>query len=228
MGQSTVVGMVNNVVQPLFAQVTDDKVRTERIFRKVLRMVSFITFPLMLGLAFIAEEFIVITIGQKWLPAVPFLQLLCISGSIWSIIQLYAQFSLSRGKSNLYFGFAISFSVFQLVVALVMIRWGIFPMLIAYVCNYFILLVAWQIATRKYTQVSNWNSMRDILPFLLVTLFVLALTYFVTLPIHNIYILLVAKILVAACLYVLIMKLFKSVILQEIIVFIKGRVSSKR
>lgn len=58
----------------------------------------------MLGLAFISREFITITIGTKWLPSVPILQLLCIVGAVWPITNLYSQFAISKGASNIFYG----------------------------------------------------------------------------------------------------------------------------
>lgn len=223
MGESVVFGMINSITQPLFAQLTDERERAARVFRKVLRFISFISFPTMLGLAFISEEFIVIAIGEKWLPAVSYLRLLCISGSISPIILLYTQYALSKGKSTLYFRFNMVFCLSQLAAALLMIRWGIMPMIVVYVCNYFLLLIAWQLITRKYTTVSHWEVIKDVGPFLFVTLLSLGLTYLFTLPITNIYMLLIAKIAIAAILYVLLMKLLGTVIFEESMDYIKSK-----
>ena len=50
MGHSLITGMVNGVAQPVLAQVSDDKERQSRVFRKMLRFTAFISFPAMFGL----------------------------------------------------------------------------------------------------------------------------------------------------------------------------------
>ena len=51
----------------VFVQVNDDLERQRNVFRKMVRFAAFVSFPAMLGLAFVAEEFICATIGNKWL-----------------------------------------------------------------------------------------------------------------------------------------------------------------
>lgn len=63
---------------------------------------GFLSFPCMIGLAFVAKEFILITIGEKWMPSVSFLQLFCLLGTILPIWLLYTQLLISYGKSNIY------------------------------------------------------------------------------------------------------------------------------
>lgn len=46
---------VNNVAQPVLAEVRDDKERTLRVLRKMMRFASFVSFPAMFGLALVSE-----------------------------------------------------------------------------------------------------------------------------------------------------------------------------
>lgn len=96
MGYSFISGTVSSVAQPVLTEVSNDPARQLGVLRKMLRFTAFLSFPAMLGLAFIAREFIVITITEKWLPCVPMLQMLCIWGAfmpsspcipIWSSVR---------------------------------------------------------------------------------------------------------------------------------------------
>ena len=82
MGSSLVTSMVTNVAQPVLIQVSSEVERQKNVFRKMLRFVSFISFPAMLGLALIAPELITITITDKWQASVRILQLLCVWGAV--------------------------------------------------------------------------------------------------------------------------------------------------
>lgn len=64
---SVIWGMVNNVSQPVLAEVSNDPERQNQVFRKLIRFVSYVTFPTRLGLAFVAPEFISVTVTDKWL-----------------------------------------------------------------------------------------------------------------------------------------------------------------
>ena len=67
------------------------------------------------------------------------------------------------------------------------------------------------------------SMLRDLLPFLVIALAVMGATWLVTLPFSNIYLLLVIRIVIAALLYALTMKLLKAKIYQECIDFVRSR-----
>ena len=61
-----------------------------------------ITFALMFGLAAIAKPLIVILIGEKWLMAVPFLQIICFSEMLYPLHAINLNILQVRGYSGLF------------------------------------------------------------------------------------------------------------------------------
>ena len=93
----------------------------------------------MLGLAFVAEEFICATIGNKWLESVPILQILCVQGAIGPIILLYTQVLVSHGKSDMFLYANVFHGILQLVYygllhLLVFFVWLLHMCLLMYLC----------------------------------------------------------------------------------------------
>ena len=74
MGGGLINGTITGVAQPVFAQIIAEKERQVQVFRKMVRFISFVAFPLMFGLALIAKELILITVTDKWEPCVPILR----------------------------------------------------------------------------------------------------------------------------------------------------------
>ena len=73
MGGGLISGMITGVAHPIFAQVAADPLRQVRVLRKMTRLSAFVAFPLMFGLAFVGEEFVLITVSEKWIASVPLL-----------------------------------------------------------------------------------------------------------------------------------------------------------
>lgn len=224
MGQQSVGGMINGIAQPLFAQVGDDGERRIRVLRKMLAFTSFVSFPALLGLAFVSRELILITIGEKWLPSVPYLQLLCVFGAIWPILNLYFQVAISQGRSNIYLWSNIVFGVFQISVALLMIRYGIFWMVVAYVGGFVALLFVWQAIIKRLTGLAYRAAMREMLPYAGCAVAAMGIACYLTRPIENVYLLLLAKIAVTAALYLAVMRLCGSAILKECAAFVRNKI----
>lgn len=70
--------VVMKVAYPMMAQVQDDVERLRNAYTKFLRAQLFVIFPVLLGMAALAEPLFLVLLGEKWLPAVPLLQVLCL------------------------------------------------------------------------------------------------------------------------------------------------------
>ena len=220
MGQQFVGGSINSVAQPALVQINDDKQRQLNVLRKMIRFGAFISFPMMLGFAFVAKEFIVITIGEKWLPSVPFLQLFCLWGAFAYLGSLFSNLIFSQGKSNIYMYITIAVGLLQLIVVLKMHTMGILYMVIGYLSINFGGLAVWLYYTHRLIGLRLKYLLLDILPFLTITIGCFFITWLLTKNILNLYVLIFSKIIIAGLLYFLILKFSNAVILKESMEFL--------
>jgi O-antigen/teichoic acid export membrane protein len=224
LGSSVIGGMINSVAQPVFVESKEDKDRLVMIFRKMLRFGAFISFPSMLGLAFIGKEFIPILIGDKWLESVPFFQLLCIWGAAGYIWSLYTYLLVSFGKSDIYLYGNIVICILQLACAAILFPYGIFPMLIAYVACYFIGILMWHYFVNKLIEIRISHVLKDVLPYLLITAGCFFVAWFASQFTQSLYLRAVLKISITAILYIVIMKYSRSIIFKESLLFLTNRI----
>lgn len=227
MGHLIIASSVNTIAQPTFAQLANDRERQVRVFLKLLNFIAFISFPAMLGLAFISREFITITIGTKWLPSVPILQLLCIVGAVWPITNLYSQFAISKGASNIFLWVNLIFGIMQLIVALCMISFGIWWLVFANVMGYLVLLAIWQCIIKRQIGIPHMQAAKAIMAYVFPTLLSFTIAHYATCMISNLYLLMTAKILITAVCYIVIMKLCHSEILSECTAFVTKQLKKK-
>ena len=223
MGHSLISGMINGVAQPVLTQVTDDKERQLRVFRKMMRFTAFVAFPAMFGLSLIAPELITIAITDKWIESALILQLLCISGAFIPITTLCSNLVISKGKSNIYMWNAISLGLLQLLVMYLIHPYGIQTMIVTYVCINISWLIVWRYFVWKEIGYRFIHLLKDILPFLFIAAGVMFITSYLTNRIENIYLLFVSKILIAALLYILIMWISGAQTLKESIHYIRKK-----
>ena len=251
MGSQLIIGMVQGVAQPMFVQVGNDVERLQRVFRKMLRFTCFISFPAMLGLALVAPEFIVVLVGEKWLPSAELMQLLCIAGAFMPITTLYSNFMISRNRSDVYMwnilsqglivlGTLCAVKVFQLsfcvplpalqetaeglsITLLPHSLSGIRLMVVGYVVIYIAWLFLWHFFLWKEIRQSLWAVLKDILPFVGIATLVMGLTYLCTRTIEHRLVLLLTRMLVAAILYLAILWLLKAKILRESLSYLTKR-----
>lgn len=223
MGYNAIEGMISSVAQPVLREVADDPGRQQNVFRKMLRFTSFLSFPAMFGLALIAKEFIIITITDKWVSCVPILQILCVWGAFMPVLSLYSRLILSKGKPDIFMWNSILLCVLQLTIMLLAYPYGIHVMLMLFVVLNVIWLGVWQYFIWKEIRLSLWNALKDTVPFAGIATATMVATYYITIEIGNIYLMLIAKIGLAIAIYSLAMWLSKAAIFKESIRYLTGR-----
>ncbi|MDE6224956.1 MAG: lipopolysaccharide biosynthesis protein [Muribaculaceae bacterium] len=223
MGYSTLNGMLNGVGQPVLRQTVDDSERMQRVFVKLLRFTCLVSFPAMFGLAIVAREFIVLTVSDIWLPSVEVIKILCISGAFIPLATLYGNLFNSSGHPGTYMWNTISLGIVQLICLCCTASLGLKTMLIFYVTINIAWLGIWQYNAYRLTGIKTLRVLGAIIPYLIITLAVMAVTMIATASINNLVISLIAKILLAVLLYALSIKLFIPQDFKEVIDYFRKK-----
>ena len=223
MGANTITGMLTGVAQPILSGLHDDVARCRAAFRKMMRFVSFVSFPCLLGIGLIAPEFIHIVAGDKWAKSAGYLSLLCLYGAVSPLQALYGQLIISRGQSNINMWSTISLSTLVLAGLVFLYPHGLTAMVTYFVALNIAWLLVWQYFAHRLIHLSLWEALSDMVPFFVVSLLVMSLTWWLTHSIVNVYLLLAAKMLLAISLYTGLMWLSGAKVMQESIQFIRTR-----
>lgn len=223
MGYQFIYGMINNVAQPVLANVADERKRQLHIFRKMLRFTAFIAFPTLFGMSFISRELILVTITDKWIVSADLMHILCIGSAFTVISGLYAQLIVSKGKSQIFMFNTISLSLIQLAAMLLNRSAGMYAMTCWYVAINISWLLVWQCFIRREIGLTFLQAMKDILPYMLCAAFTMCAVGWLIGSIENLYLRLTVKIAGAATLYTLLMWLSGSVTFKESICYLFRR-----
>lgn len=223
MAYSFVANTMQQVAQPVFASLSDEDDRERRVFRKMIRFSAFLSFPAMFGLALVAKEFILITISAKWIDSVILLQILSISGAFFPFYTIYQNLMVGHGRSDIYMWCNILQILVQIALMFVFYPYGIVVMVVVYSVFNILWLLVWQHYAHKIIGLRFIDTIKDFMPFMLASAFVMVVTYFITNFITNNFILLISRIVIAGALYFLVMKLAHAEILNECIKFISGK-----
>ncbi|MDO4210885.1 MAG: lipopolysaccharide biosynthesis protein [Bacteroidales bacterium] len=231
LGTSLLGGMINSVARPVMAKVEDDGQRQKRVVRKMLRFTAMLSFPAMMGLGLIAPEFIVLTVGEKWIFCVPYLQVLCVGGAVFPVNEIFTNLMISRQRSDLYLYSTAAFLVVQLALVWAFTGEGyadMMPLLISVVSlqpMWFFVLYA---IARRLLDVRLFEVLADVVPFILAALFSLTLGHFAAEGVAGFVVadttvgrivLMLTKVLVTASAYCLIMWTARVAVFRECLDF---------
>ena len=223
MGSNTVNGMVQDVAQPVLTRVRDDQSRYRQVFRKMLRFVSFVSFPAMLGIGLIAHEFLFLVAGEKWMASATLLSMLAIYGAFVPITTLYSNLTISQGRSDINLWNTVVLCVLVWIGLITLHPYGLKVMVIFFIIINVLWLFVWQGFANRLVGLSLWEALRDVVPFFLFATLVMAATWWLTRNIASDWLRLVAKIVIAVLLYAGIMWLSGAKIMRESVDYILHR-----
>lgn len=202
MCSSSINGMLTGVAQPVMAQVRDNRERSRQVFRKMLRFVSFVSFPCMFGIGLISREFLLIFTGPKWEESAYLLSLLSIYGAVFPLLTLYGQMVISQGRSNINMYSTMALSSLILLGLVLLHSYGLYVMVFYFIGINVAWLFVWQYFAYRLIGLRLWEALSDVLPFLILSAACMALTWWITRPIESLWLLLLVKVVLAAVFYV--------------------------
>lgn len=103
LASTSISSIMTQVTYPLYVQVQDDKVAMGNMVKRLTMTVSYVTFPLMFILILIAKPLFVILYSDRWLPSVPYFQVLCLVGLSYCLQAVNTQTIAAIGKSKVMF-----------------------------------------------------------------------------------------------------------------------------
>ncbi|MGJ1509304.1 lipopolysaccharide biosynthesis protein [Sphingobacterium siyangense] len=117
--------VLNKVTFPLFASIQNDDKKLKNAYKSALRLVLSITSAMMLILVLVAEPLFRIVYGSKWLPAVPYFQILCIASIFLPIGTYNLNILKVKGRSDLFLKVEIIKKVIGILSLAICIPFGI-------------------------------------------------------------------------------------------------------
>ena len=193
---SNLTSVVQRVSYPVLSSIQEEPERLREAYRKVIKITLLITFACMLGLAAVAKPLILILIGEKWLPAVYFLQIICFSGMLYPLHAINLNILQVKGRSDLFLKLEIIKKIIAVGPIVVGIIYGIECMLWGGVLISFIAYFLNSYYSANLINYPTSEQIKDILPTFLTSFVVAVFMWSVSFWNISVYALLPIQILV--------------------------------
>lgn len=105
-----------SVLFPAYAANQDNKARVREMVRKTNRSTALMVFPMMAGMATVATLLLRVLLTEKWVPAAPYLQIMCVIYALYPIEATDLQAINALGRSDLYLKTEIIKKVFGIAL----------------------------------------------------------------------------------------------------------------
>lgn len=163
---STFSGILNKVTYPLFAEIKNDDVRLKSVYKQIMKMVIFIIAPVLVLMAALAEPLFRLLFTEKWLPAVPYFQILCIAGILYPLHAYNLNILSVKGRSDLFLRLEVFKKILLALILAGSFSFGIYGLLWGQVIFSSLAFFINTHYSGKFLKYSSWEQLRDITPIL--------------------------------------------------------------
>ena len=170
---------LDKVIFPLFVSINNDNHRLKRVYKKLMQMVVFVVTPILLFLAVLAEPFFRFLFTEKWLPAVPYFQILCITGILYPLHSYNLDILNVKGRSDLFLKLEVVKKLLILIVLVVTIPMGIIELLYGQVLISFLAFFINAHYTGKYINYKAFQQLKDITPIIILAVISFSFVYLI-------------------------------------------------
>jgi O-antigen/teichoic acid export membrane protein len=182
---TTITDIILQVSFPLFVNYSSDIQLLKNVYRKVILMSIFIVCPMMCLLICAGEELFYVLLTDKWLPAVPYFQLLCIFGIMLPLHRINTNIFKVFKCGKMILNIEIARRVIIIISIILTIKHGIYALLIGQIVSMFIIVIINMHYSGKLIDYSVLEQLRDIIPCYLISIVTTLITYYIFGFIHQ-------------------------------------------
>lgn len=168
---------ISRVAYPLFTQIDRDNDKQKNVLMKINKLIVFLFVPLMLFLAFNANEIIVLLLTEKWSNITPFFQILCLGSLLEPMNHYYGSLINSHGDSSLVLKIVFYSRILTVVGLLIVFKKGVYPLVIFQVINMLFLSLSFMYFGGRKVKYKLIQQFRDMFPEFAICIFICLVTF---------------------------------------------------
>jgi teichuronic acid exporter len=163
--------ILNKVTFPLFSEIRDDNNQLKLTYQRIIKIVVFIVAPVLLIMAALGEPLFRTLFTEKWLPSVPYFQVLCWTGILFPLHSYNLNVLKVKGRSDLFLKLEVIKKVCFATMLLITVPFGIYQMLIGSLVVSIISFFINSYYTGLFLNYPALKQISDILPIILISIF---------------------------------------------------------
>ena len=214
---SNITSVLQSVTFPVLSSIQNEEERLADAYKRFLKMSAFVIFPMMMGLAAVADPFIRLVLTDKWEGAIYLLQIICFAMMWYPIHAINLNLLMVKGRSDYFLRLEIYKKILGVAVLCVTIPLGLVAMCYGRLFSSVFCLTLNTYYTNKLIGYGFWKQMKDLLPILIQSFIMGGIVFLVVKHLSSLGAQLLFGIIVGALYYILSSYFLKFKELQDII-----------
>lgn len=193
---------IDSVLLPSMSAVQDDKHKVKNMTRRAIKTSTYIISPFLMGLAFCGEPLFRFVLTEKWLPAIPFQVIFCFTYMFYPIHTANLNAIKAMGRSDLFLKLEIIKKGIGLILLIITVPISVMAIGYSLLIGSFLSQIINSWPNKKLLNYGYLEQIKDILPGILLAVFMGVCVYWIKyLPTHD-SIVLVLQIVLGAFIYI--------------------------
>lgn len=213
------------VLFPQFANSADNLAEVKNCLRTTIQVITYLLFPVLIGMVIVAKPMILIILNEEWLLCVPFVKLLSLSSMVTLIGDVSLQAINAIGRSDVTLKLELIKKPMFIILLLIGIRYSVIAVAVTTLIYSFYATFANVSPLNKYLNYSFKELIGDILPAVLFSVIMGLLIYPLGGIIHSSIILLISQIVLGIVVYIGLSLIFNNKSYYYILDFLMRRMN---
>lgn len=193
---------IDSVLLPTMSREQENKEKVKMMTRRSIKTSIFIMAPLMVGLAFTANNIITLLLTDKWSASIPYLIVFAVTYMFWPIHTANLNAIKAMGRSDLFLRLEIIKKAVGVLLLLLTFRVSVWAMALSLLVSSVISQVINAWPNRKLLNYSYLQQLKDILPSVILAIVMGILVYLVNFLNLPTLITLIIQIILGAIIYI--------------------------
>lgn len=168
--RDTLVHPLAVVLYPAFSEIQEDLKQQTEILYHVIALTGLCVFPAVCGATITADLYVPLFFGQAWVPAIPVLKLLILSGLPAPFFIILRDFLRAHNKTGLYLKMQCGVVAIGLVAAAIAVPFGLIPLSWTIVILSMFSIPLHILMVRRWTGIDLTDGFLRLLPTLLASI----------------------------------------------------------
>ncbi len=212
----TLSNTFRSVAMLILSEINEQTERLKRVMSKTMKSIAFVSFPIGFMMIAVAEPMFFLLFREKWLPAVPYFQILTFAGMISPFIFIFNELFIAKESSRYFLGLEIVKGILLIALIAVMFPHGIKALAVSWIIYMAVTLLISAVLSGKLIRYSLVDLLKDIAPYLLLSAVCAGISFLVVGKIENNILYIALFLTLTAVLYIFSCKLLKLEMLKEI------------
>lgn len=213
--------IINRAMYPILCETQENNEKLLYVYKNSIKIISFCIFPLMTILFCLAKPLIYIVLGEKWLPCIPLLQILCIAYIGSPLMLFMSQIITIQGKSE----YALKGEIYKKSTAIILLLttmpFGLEIMCIGLIIySFFDFIIMYSFLKKILLGITLMDHIKLLAPITIICIFSGVMTYIITNFIsHPIYEIFIGVLFIVSCVIIgsIFMKMNELVFFKQLI-----------